>query len=300
MLIWHWKLNHIGFQWLQNLMSTTISQLQQDQGSLQKPNIIHCQHAGTKTCNAPLCVACCLCRMSRRHANIKTPTHQRLSNVHKLKEGHLQPGNCISLDQYELSTHGRLPDTKGKEAMSDRFCGGTIVVDHASGKIWVHHQVSLRAGETLSGKHRIKRDFHTIGCKVKHYHSDNGVFCSKEFQADLKLHHQTIYFSGVGAHHQNGVAERAIRMVVEWACTLIIHRAMHWLEEAELNLWLFAMNYPVWIWNHLPNLDTGLSPNEIFHQTLEPNFKHLKQTHAWGCPTYILEPAIQDGRKLPK
>ena len=134
-----------------------------------------------------------------------------------MKEGHLQPGDCISLDQYESSTRGRLPNTKGREAKSDKFCGDTIAIDHKSGKIWVHHQVSLRAGETLSGKHIIERDFQTIGRKVKQYHSDNGVFRSKEFQADLKLHHQTIDFSGVGAHHQNGVAERAICTVVEWA-----------------------------------------------------------------------------------
>ena len=45
---------------------------------------------------------------------------------------------------------------------------------------------------------------------------------------------------------------------------------------------------------------------QAYHQTRffvklsKPNFEHLKQTHVWGCPTYVLEPAIQDGRKLPK
>ena len=75
---------------------------------------------------------------------------------------------------------------------------------------------------------------------------------------------------------------------------------MHWPEEARLDLWPFAMNYAVWLWNNLPNQETGLSPNEIFNQTLKPNFEHLKRTHVWGCPTYVLKPAIQDGRKLPK
>ena len=147
-----------------------------------------------------------------------------------------------------MSTRGRLPDTKGQEAESDKLCGGTIAVDHASGKKWVHHQVSLRAGETLKGKHKIEYDFNTIGRKVLQYHSDNGIFKSKEFQPVLKMHNQTIDFSGVGAHHQNGVAERAIRTIVEWARTLIIHRAMHWPEEARLDLWPFAMNYSVWLW----------------------------------------------------
>ena len=75
---------------------------------------------------------------------------------------------------------------------------------------------------------------------------------------------------------------------------------MHWPKEAQLDLWPFAMSYSVWLWNHLPNQETGLSPNEMFYQTLEQNFNHLKLTHIWGCPTYVLEPTIQDGRKLSK
>ena len=162
---------------------------------------------------------CCmlLCKMSRRHANIKTPTNQRSSNISKLKEDHLQPGDCILLNQYESSTQGRLPNTQGHEAESDKFWGGTIAVDHASGKIWVYHQVSLQAGENLQAKHKIEYNFNTISRKVLKYHSDNGIFKSKEFQADLQLHQQLIDFSGVGAHHQNGVAEQAIWTVVEWA-----------------------------------------------------------------------------------
>ena len=152
----------------------------------------------------------------------------------------------------------------------------------------------------MIAKGKIERHLNTTGRQVLQYHSDNEVFKSKEFQADLKVNGQTIDFSGVDAHHQNGVSERDIRTVVEWARTLIIHQAMHWPEEAQLDLWPFAMNYSVWLWNNLPNQDTGLSPNEVFYQTLEQNFNHLKQTHAWGCPTYVLEPTIQDGRTLPK
>ena len=74
----------------------------------------------------------------------------------------------------------------------------------------------------------------------------------------------------------------------------------HWSEEARLDLWPFAMNYAVWLWNHLPNQETGLSPNDIFNQTLELNFKHLKRTHIWGCPTYVLKLSTKDGCKQPK
>ena len=152
----------------------------------------------------------------------------------------------------------------------------------------------------MIAKRKIEHDLNTISCQVLQCHSKNRVFKSKEFQADLKVKGQTIDFSGVGAHHQNSVSERAICTVVELARTLIIHQAMHWPKEAQLDLWPFAMSYSVWLWNHLPNQETGLSPHEIFYQTLEQNFNHLKQTQVWGCLTYVLEPTIQDSRKLPK
>ena len=152
--------------------------------------------------------------MSCRHANIKTPTNQWSSNISKLKEDHLQPGDCILLNKYESSTRGRLPNTRGHEAESDKSWGGTIAVDHTSGKIWVHHQVSLQAGKNLQAKHKIEYDFNTIGCKILKYYSDNVIFKAKEFQADLQLHQQSINFSGVGAHHQNGVRNKPFEQLL--------------------------------------------------------------------------------------
>ena len=26
----------------------------------------------------------------------------------------------------------------------------------------------------------------------------------------------------------------------------------------------------------------------------------LRRAHGWGCPVYVLEPALQDGKKVPK
>ena len=46
------------------------------------------------------------------------------------------------------------------------------------------------------------------GMRIKSYRADNHPFASKEFKQDLELMGQTISYSGVGAHHQNGVAER--------------------------------------------------------------------------------------------
>ena len=51
------------------------------------------------------------------------------------------------------------------------------------------------------------------GVELKRFHTDNGIFKSKVFVEALKDNYQMITKSGAGAHHQNGVAERAIGTV---------------------------------------------------------------------------------------
>ena len=87
-------------------------------------------------------------------------------------------------------------------------------MDHASGFIHVEHQVSLSAGDTIRSKRNFERLLYNHGVIVKSYRADNGVFSSADFEAEILRGSQTITFSGVGAQHQNGVAERAIRTVI--------------------------------------------------------------------------------------
>jgi hypothetical protein len=81
---------------------------------------------------------------------------------------------------------------------------------------------------------------------------------------------------------------------------LLLHYILHWPQEARLELWPFAVDYVVWIWNHLPDLSTRLSPIEVFTQTTFADNKHLKRTRVFGCPVYVLHPTLQDAKKLPK
>ena len=108
-------------------------------------------------------------------------------------------------------------------------------------------------------------------------------------------------FSGVGAHHQNGVAERSIRTVTSWARTMMLHAVLHWPEHAHaLSLWPFALQHALWLWNHFPKRLTHIAPLEVFTGTTFPTLHHLHRSHVWGCPVYVLDPALQDGKKLPK
>ena len=177
--------------------------------------------------------------------------------------------------------------------------GGTIFVDDASGIIFNENQVSLNATETLRGKHKMEREALRHGISILGYRADNGIYRSKEFLEDLKKQEQTIDFSGVGAHHHNGVAERTIRTISDCTRAILLHSAIHWPDATSLDHWPMALDYAIYLLNRIPRTDTGLSPYDIFFGITSDN-SELKNAHVWGCPTYVLDPKIQDKKKLPR
>jgi hypothetical protein len=125
-----------------------------------------------------------------------------------LKHGDLMPGNMVSIDQYTSTVPGHLPHMYGKEPKKDKYNGGMLFVNHATGYINLGHQVSLHVGETLKVKHAFE-----------HVAAEAGApFVAQEFIADLDQQGQTISCSGSGdMHHQNGVAKSAIQTIMRWA-----------------------------------------------------------------------------------
>jgi hypothetical protein len=101
---------------------------------------------------------------------------------------------------------------------------------------------------------------------------------------DLENTGQAISFSGVGAHHQNCAAERAIKTITYWSRTMMLHAILHWPEQTTLDLWPFAMDHTVYCWNHLPSKNDRLSPLEAFAGDRFSNYEHLKRLHVWGSP----------------
>ena len=49
----------------------------------------------------------------------------------------------------------------------------------------------------------------------------------------------------------------------------------------------------------IPNTSNGLSPEDVFSGSLVP-MDRLSRLHVWGCPAYVLDPMVAEGRKLPK
>ena len=80
---------------------------------------------------------------------------------------------------------------------------------------------------------------------------------------------------------------------------MILHAAIHWPEEMMMDLWPLAMDYAIYLWNHMPRKDSGMAPIEIF-SGCKLDKMILHNAHMWGCPAYILDPKIQDGKKIPK
>jgi hypothetical protein len=61
------------------------------------------------------------------------------------------------------------------------------------------------------------------GVTSKHYHADNGLFRSQNSKSALEKAGQTISYAGVGAHHQNGTAEKCIGDLQCTATILLLH-----------------------------------------------------------------------------
>ena len=294
LLLWHQRLGHVGFQWLQYLMRP-----HEDEESNIKKKTAPCvltKLQGTKSVKPPKCEACIYAKQ-KRNAEGDVQTHH--PGEMYIRADDLKPGQCVSVDQYESTIRGRLLHTKGREPQRDRYCGGTIFVDHATGLVKAYHQVSLGASDTLRSKRKFEQEARFCDVYVEKYHADNGVFVSEEFEDELEFLGQQIDLSGVGAHHQNGVAERAIATIIGRARAMILHATIHWPAENHTELWPMAIDYAVYLWNHTPRMDTGLSPVEVFCQ-LKLDCGVLRGAKVWGCPTYVLDPALQDGRKLPK
>jgi hypothetical protein len=248
----------------------------------------------------PLCAACQFGKQKQKPSpGIR---HSRVEDhAGALSEDNLYPGQKVSVDHFISSSKGRLFSGTGRTSSSSKLTGGAIFVDHASNFVHVEFQSHLTTHETLVAKINFEQICRDHGVIVQQYHSDNGsAFTAKEYSDHLKDFAQITTFAGVGAHHHNGQAERAIQTIISMARTMMLHAAIHWPDMVDdVSMWPMAVQYAVFIYNHIPDPSTGISPSDIFTKQRFPLAK-LHNLHVWGCPTYILDKTIQDGRKLPR
>jgi hypothetical protein len=81
--------------------------------------------------------------------------------------------------------------------------------------------------------------------------------------------------------------------------TMMLPSVIHWPDIFDASLWPMAVAHAVYLCNHVPNPETGLSAHDLFTKTRWEQSK-LHDLHVWGCPLYVLEKTCSDGKKLPE
>ena len=284
LLQWHFRTGHLGFQRLQWCGR---------QGFFDKVG----QDFGRSSVSPPKCASCQYGRQQRRASAGSTkkidPEHTGI-----LKRDKLEPGNLIFSDQYESRTPGRVFGLRGAHISSQKYCGGTLFTDAASGYIDIQHQQNLTAAESIRAKLAFERNALTAGVSIVDYHTDNGIYNTQEYLKELHSKGQGRSLSGVGAHHHNGVAEASIKHVIASARTMQIHAALRWPDASDRELWPMALSHAVALHNMTPSLQSGYSPEELWTRSRSTHSR-LRNVHVWGCPLYVLDPRGQAGHKIP-
>ena len=207
----------------------------------------------------PKCVACEYGKGNSLPNKVNTiknnPTKEQ-----DIKKDHIMPGQIFSKNRYILRAPGRLYHQKGKSDIPEIFPGGCVFIDHASGYVRIKHQLDINATETVKAKIAFEREDKIQGVVIKEYHTDNGILNASDFMEELLNNQKKIRFSGAGASHQNEAAERSIKTLVNMARIMFMDAALRFPEDTLYTyLWPLEMDYAVWVYNRIPDMQSRLS-----------------------------------------
>jgi hypothetical protein len=242
----------------------------------------------------PICVACVFGTAHKR------PWRTKSKKKHPIrKKSDNAPGKKTSVDQIVSAQPGLIPQMSGF-LTNMRINGATVFVDHYSDHVYVYLMRDLTLDETLLAKEAYERFLHSNGVSAQSYHADNGRFADKGFQDDCKRNNQTITFCGVGAHHQNGIAERKIKDITLGGRTLLLHAKRMLPEYISTILWPFAIKCYEDRMNNLVHRADGRTPYQTL-ASLDEGAINVANFHTFGCPCYVLDHRLQSGQgKIPK
>ena len=272
LLRWHYRLGHLPFDCIRQLAL---------KGQLPKHLL---------SCKKPFCSACQYGKMTKRPWRVK-------GDDKKATKMATRPGQIVLVDQLESNTPGLIAQLKGK-LTQQRYKYATVFVDQFSGYTFVYLQKHLTSEETVMAKHAFKSSVDQQGVKILHYHADNGHFADNAFISNCKAQRQGLSCCGVNAHFQNGIAERRIRDLQEQTRTSMLYAINKWKQMILICLWPYAMWHANDVANTTPRKGEDQSPLERFSGVnVMPKLRHF---HAFGCPTYVLDNALQSDQGSPK
>ena len=95
-------------------------------------------------------------------------------------------------------------------------------------------------------------------------------------------------------HIKNGAEECAIKVVVNMSRTTLIHAALICTMDILFNyLWPMAMEYAVWVYNHMLACQFGLYAIKISSRSrFKPVSKNVSNCNDLVCQKYVLEPKL--------
>ena len=178
----------------------------------------------------PKCAACEFGKV-RRQSNKLNRIKKNPMKEQDIKRDNLLPGQMVSADHYIKRSPGRIYHKRLKSDPYDMFSGVCVFIDHASGYVSIKHQLAINATETVKAKLTFESEDKIHGVVIKEYHTDNGIFNTSYFMEEILKNQQKIRFSGSGASHQNGAAERDIETVVTIASTMLMHDELRCPED---------------------------------------------------------------------
>jgi transposase InsO family protein len=283
---WHYKLNHAS----QKVMTKLAKK-----GMLPRHITKILKTLEMAKRSGPMCNDCYSASATRTAWRDK-PNKQQMQ-INRERRKNLKPGDVVSVDQLESSTPGFAGQMTGN-LTRQRIMGSTIFVDHASGLSYVYNQLSMSSEETINAKEAFENYAKQHGVHINHYHADNGRFKDRAFTNAVRESGQTLSFAAVGAHHQNGVAEKRIGDLQRRATTLLLHAERRWPDAINTHLWPYALRAANDARNNAPTYKQDECPISKFCSTAR--LPSLKNQHHFGCPVYVLSKEIQDGKKARK
>ena len=69
---------------------------------------------------------------------------------------------------------------------------------------------------------------------------------------------------------------------------MMCHATIMWPDQANLELWPFAMDHTEYVYNNVPKP----SPVEVRSKTFQNDYNYLHRLHVFGCPCYVLDPKL--------
>jgi len=159
-------------------------------------------------------------------------------------------------------------------------------------------QKGTTAEETLEGKKAFEMTCEKNGVKVSNYHADNGIFRANEWRRECARKGQGLTFSGVNAHHTNGLTERRITSLQDLARSMLIDVHRKWGMPATASLWPYAMLMANDTLNQTPNMsdECKRSPVQTFSSSeVQTN---PKLWVPFGCPAYVLVGELQNQKRI--